>query len=140
MPLKQVKPEEIKEVIASYTDSGEIKKIQTNGFHIGGEKFMTVRAEDRGVYGRKVGGHDLHQAIPNTLCSTLLHHSLPSMWTSILTRLPFGPVGKGRHHSSQNHTGGPCRTLSRDCPTGQCYDNGGEIGRLPCERRVLITS
>ena len=50
----QVKPEEIKEVIQSYSDNAEPKKIQTNGFHIGGEKFMTVRAEGRAVYGKKV--------------------------------------------------------------------------------------
>lgn len=31
-----------------------MKKIQSNGFKIAGEKFMTIKADDKSVYGRKV--------------------------------------------------------------------------------------
>ncbi|MCJ1277953.1 profilin, required for normal timing of actin polymerization in response to thermal stress [Puttea exsequens] len=48
-----VKPEEIKEVIASYKDGGDVKKIQSNGFHIAGKKYMTIKADEKSVYGKQ---------------------------------------------------------------------------------------
>lgn len=51
----QVAPTEIKEIVGCYEDKSEPKKIQTNGFRIAGEKYMTFKAEDRSIYGRKVG-------------------------------------------------------------------------------------
>ena len=45
---------EIKDVIASYSDKSDPKKIQIGGFRIAGEKYMTIKADDKSVYGRKV--------------------------------------------------------------------------------------
>ena len=50
----KVKPEEIKAVVASYSDTGDIKKIQSNGFHVAGMKYMTIKTDERSVYGMKV--------------------------------------------------------------------------------------
>ncbi|KAL6718328.1 profilin, required for normal timing of actin polymerization in response to thermal stress [Lecanora helva] len=49
-----VAPAEIKEVIASYSDTADIKKIQSGGFRIAGEKYMTIKADEKSVYGKKV--------------------------------------------------------------------------------------
>ncbi|MCJ1449876.1 profilin, required for normal timing of actin polymerization in response to thermal stress [Mycoblastus sanguinarius] len=48
-----ISPAEIKEIISSYSDSSEVKKIQSGGFKIAGEKYMTIKADDKSVYGKK---------------------------------------------------------------------------------------
>ncbi|KAF6233702.1 hypothetical protein HO173_007914 [Letharia columbiana] len=48
-----VSPAEIKEVIASYSDTSDVKKIQSGGFRIAGEKYMTIKADEKSVYGKK---------------------------------------------------------------------------------------
>ena len=50
----QVAPAEIKEIIASYSDTSDVKKIQSGGFRIAGEKYMTIKADEKSVYGKKV--------------------------------------------------------------------------------------
>lgn len=86
----QVTPEEIKQVIASYSDTGETKSIQMKGFHIGGLKYMTVKTDDRSVYGRKA--------------RSLAPNFLPAV---AKTR-----AGKGGRHVCQDATGHPCGSLS----------------------------
>lgn len=48
-----VSPAEIKEVVASYSDTSDVKKIQSGGFRIAGEKYMTIKADEKSVYGKK---------------------------------------------------------------------------------------
>ncbi len=50
----QVSPTEIKNIIASYTDTSDVKKIQSEGFRVAGEKYMTIKADEKSVYGKKV--------------------------------------------------------------------------------------
>ncbi|KAL8828649.1 MAG: hypothetical protein Q9191_002464 [Dirinaria sp. TL-2023a] len=50
----EVAPAEIKEVVASYTDKGEVKKVQSDGFHVSGNRYVTIKADDRSLYGKKV--------------------------------------------------------------------------------------
>ncbi|KAI9890124.1 MAG: profilin, required for normal timing of actin polymerization in response to thermal stress [Vezdaea aestivalis] len=52
-PGFNITPSELQTVIASFTDDSPIKKIQGEGFHIDGEKLMTLKADDRSVYGKK---------------------------------------------------------------------------------------
>lgn len=52
--MLQVSPTEIKEIIASYTDTSDVKKIQSGGFRVAGEKYMTIKADEKSVYGKKV--------------------------------------------------------------------------------------
>jgi len=52
--VPQVSPTEIKEIIASYTDTSAVKNIQSGGFRIAGEKYMTIKADEKSVYGKKV--------------------------------------------------------------------------------------
>lgn len=49
----EVAPAEIKEVVASYTDKGEVKKVQSDGFHVSGNRYVTIKADDRSLYGKK---------------------------------------------------------------------------------------
>lgn len=48
-----VSPAEIKEIIASYSDTSDVKKIQSGGFRVAGEKYMTIKADEKSVYGKK---------------------------------------------------------------------------------------
>lgn len=50
----QVAPEEIKEVVASYADNGEPKKVQSSGFYVAGHRYVTIKADYRSLYGKKV--------------------------------------------------------------------------------------
>jgi len=44
---------ELATIVSSYKDPDTDKKIFGTGFHIGGEKYLTIRAEDRSLYGKK---------------------------------------------------------------------------------------
>ena len=46
-----VSPHEMGEIIACYKDSG---KAFGSGFHIAGTKYMTIKADDRSLYGKQV--------------------------------------------------------------------------------------
>lgn len=50
----QVGPGEINEVVAFYAGKGDVKKLQSDGLHIAGDRYVTIKAEDRSLYGRKV--------------------------------------------------------------------------------------
>ena len=50
---QQVEPSEIQSVVASFEEK-EPKKIFGSGFKIAGEKYLTIHAEGRSVYGKKV--------------------------------------------------------------------------------------
>ncbi len=46
-----VKPDEVKTLVKAYADPSGIR---ANGLHLGGEKYITLRADDRSIYGKKV--------------------------------------------------------------------------------------
>ncbi|MCJ1370938.1 profilin, required for normal timing of actin polymerization in response to thermal stress [Loxospora ochrophaea] len=48
-----VKPEEIKEVVGAYKDTGDVKKVQSTGLHVAGDRYVVIRADDRSLYGKK---------------------------------------------------------------------------------------
>jgi len=48
-----VSPTEIKEVVAAYKDSGDVKQVQSTGLHVGGERYVVIKADDRSLYGKK---------------------------------------------------------------------------------------
>ena len=51
---QQPLPEEIQSVVASFAEEDPNKKIWGTGFKIEGEKYVTIKAEDKSVYGKKV--------------------------------------------------------------------------------------
>jgi len=51
-PHFKVEPSEIQSVVASFEEK-QPKKIFGSGFKIAGEKYLTIHAEDRSVYGKK---------------------------------------------------------------------------------------
>ncbi|KAI4226615.1 MAG: hypothetical protein L6R36_003039 [Xanthoria steineri] len=51
--LLQVAPAEIKAVVASFADKDDVKKVQSEGFHIASEKFFTLKSDERSLYGKK---------------------------------------------------------------------------------------
>jgi len=57
---KQVAPAEIKEVVNSYSDKSAVKKVQSEGFHIAGSRYVTIKADERSLYGRKVRNRLAH--------------------------------------------------------------------------------
>ncbi|CAO1598559.1 MAG: hypothetical protein LQ349_006276 [Xanthoria aureola] len=48
-----VAPAEIKAVVASFADKDDVKKVQSEGFHIASEKFFTLKSDERSLYGKK---------------------------------------------------------------------------------------
>jgi len=46
----------MQEVVTAYKDKGTdgVKQVQSTGLHIGGERFVVLKADDRSVYGKKV--------------------------------------------------------------------------------------
>ncbi|KAL2046675.1 hypothetical protein ABVK25_011647 [Lepraria finkii] len=51
-PDFKVEPAEVQDVLASYKQT-EPKKIFETGFKIAGDKYFTLKADDRSVYGKK---------------------------------------------------------------------------------------
>ncbi|KAI9832705.1 MAG: profilin, required for normal timing of actin polymerization in response to thermal stress [Phylliscum demangeonii] len=49
----QVDPQETKVIVASFNDKNEVKAVQSNGLHVGGERYVVLKADDRSLYGRK---------------------------------------------------------------------------------------
>ncbi|OQO01328.1 hypothetical protein B0A48_12883 [Cryoendolithus antarcticus] len=50
-----VSPQEMAAVVAAYKDPGTdgVKKVQSEGLYIGGERFVVIKADERSVYGKK---------------------------------------------------------------------------------------
>ncbi|KAI4156091.1 MAG: hypothetical protein LQ341_000066 [Variospora aurantia] len=48
-----VAPAEIEAVVTSFADNSDVKKVQSEGFHVAGEKFFTIKSDDRSLYGKK---------------------------------------------------------------------------------------
>jgi len=44
---------ELKTIVDSYRDTKDVKDVQGSGFYIAGSKYMTLRADDRSLYGKK---------------------------------------------------------------------------------------
>jgi hypothetical protein len=51
-----VSPQEMQEVVRAYKDPGKngVKEVQSSGLHIGGERFVVIKADERSIYGKKV--------------------------------------------------------------------------------------
>jgi hypothetical protein len=41
-------------IVASFKDNSDVKAIQSEGFVLAGEKYMTIRADEKSLYGKKV--------------------------------------------------------------------------------------
>jgi len=50
----------MQEVVKAYKDKGDVKAVQSTGLHIGGERFIVIKADDRSIYGKKVRLHLPH--------------------------------------------------------------------------------
>jgi len=48
-----VKPEELKEIVSAYKDTSDVKKVQSTGLHVAGDKYVVIKADDRSLYGKK---------------------------------------------------------------------------------------
>lgn len=58
LTMPQIAPNEMQEIVTAYKDKGDangIKQVQSNGLHIAGEKFIVLKADERSLYGKKVG-------------------------------------------------------------------------------------
>ncbi|MCJ1441450.1 MAG: profilin, required for normal timing of actin polymerization in response to thermal stress [Stictis urceolatum] len=47
--------DELKAIVAAFKDTSDPKNIQSTGFHVAGEKYITIKADERSLYGMKVG-------------------------------------------------------------------------------------
>jgi hypothetical protein len=53
-PTIQVSPAELVEVVASFKDTMVPKKVNSTGIYIAGEKYITLKADEESLYGKKV--------------------------------------------------------------------------------------
>ena len=83
------------------------------GFKVGGDKYFTLKADDRSVYGKKVSQ-------PSTDYVGADHGYADSLYQT----------GQGRNDYRQDETGLAPRSLSRDGAARISITHGGKIGRL----------
>ena len=47
----------MKEIVGAYKDKGDangVKKVQSAGLYVGGERYIVLKADERSLYGKKV--------------------------------------------------------------------------------------
>ena len=44
----------MKDIVGAFNDTSEPKKVQSEGFHVAGVRYVVIKAEDRSLYGKKV--------------------------------------------------------------------------------------
>lgn len=47
----------MKEIVSAYKDKGDkngVKQVQSTGLHVGGERYIVLKADERSLYGKKV--------------------------------------------------------------------------------------
>lgn len=47
----------MKEIVSAYKDKGDkngVKQVQSSGLHVGGERYIVLKADERSLYGKKV--------------------------------------------------------------------------------------
>lgn len=56
------------EIVNAYKDKGDangIKQVQSSGLHVAGEKFIVLKADERSLYGKKVGAMPQLRYLPS---------------------------------------------------------------------------
>ena len=94
------------------------------GFHVGGSKYMTIRTDDRSVYGKKVrpfSPFPIHN--PPPLPNPTFWENEKSEASVRLAGLLILGTGQRRRHLRENKTSDPHRPLPRARATGD-RDNG----------------
>lgn len=41
-------------MVSSYSDKKDVKSVQSEGLHIAGSRYVTIKADERSLYGKKV--------------------------------------------------------------------------------------
>lgn len=82
-----ISPQEMGEVIACYKDNA---KAFSSGFHIAGTKYLTIKADDRSLYGKQVSLHGLQLGISGR---------------GVAAADIYVTIGKSRHHHRQDEAG-----------------------------------
>ena len=118
--VSKVSPTEVQEIIASYTDTSDVKKIQSGGFRVAGEKYMTIKADEKSVYGKKV-----LRAILTIF---------KRLEKDVLTIATTGEVRCGRSQDPTSHSHNP---LPGDCTARTGNKHSRAIGRLFNRSRLL---
>jgi Profilin len=67
-------------VVAAYKDTADPKKVWGTGLHIAGQKYITLKADDRSLYGKKVSIHPLDSF--GSYVPQWLYRLLPSGFSS----------------------------------------------------------
>lgn len=67
---KQVKPEEMQNIVAALAGGVAADKLWTEGLHVAGDRFVVFKVEGRSIYGRKVSNLSI-----SPVCSALGLHA-----------------------------------------------------------------
>ncbi|KAI9719685.1 MAG: profilin, required for normal timing of actin polymerization in response to thermal stress [Chrysothrix sp. TS-e1954] len=71
----EVTPDELKSIVAAFNDKGDkngVKKVQSEGIHVAGERYVVLKAEDRSLYGKK--GKEGIVIVKTTQAMLIGHH------------------------------------------------------------------
>ena len=127
-----------------------------SGFKIAGEKYFTIRADDKAIQGRKVSNPSPSRHFPILPCYPTLPclPSLPYPLSSILSShslsrnspynipilIPFRAIlipGRRRHHRSPNKTSCHRSSLPRRPTSRRSHQSRPRPQRLPHQSRIL---
>jgi hypothetical protein len=100
----------MQEVVKAYKDKGDVKQVQSAGLHIGGERFIVIKADDRSIYGKKVRVSRITECGDGDVL--------------------IGVLGQGRCGSREDNAGDTGGTLPRACAAGFGGECGRNVGRL----------
>lgn len=51
-PGFELNPDELKEIVGAYADTSDVKKIQSTGLHVAGQRYVVIKADERSLYGK----------------------------------------------------------------------------------------
>ncbi|KAI9651870.1 MAG: profilin, required for normal timing of actin polymerization in response to thermal stress [Alyxoria varia] len=74
-PGFSVAPQELKDVVTAFNDKGDangVKQVQSTGIHIGGERYVVLKADERSLYGKK--GKEGIVIVKTTQALLVAHH------------------------------------------------------------------
>ncbi|KKK18109.1 profilin [Aspergillus ochraceoroseus] len=88
-----ISQEEITGLAAAFRDTGYAMQ---HGFHIGGEKFLAIKADERSLYGKK--GKEGAIVVRAVSCIMVGHHTEAVQTTNAAAAIEKGTLDIGSHH------------------------------------------
>ena len=109
----------MKEVVSAYADKADVKKVQSDGFHIAGHRYVTIKADERSLYGKKVRALSIRARL--------------EVWRADSSIL----LGEGRRGHRKDNSSYPCHSLPGNGAARRSGQHGRTARRLSHQRWLL---